>query len=176
MRRRFSEKAPSSDKFQDGKYSDRPMTSLRSHFSTMAADVQKFSVSLRQVRACNPTGVNEEDIISMAIAIHVGRANKIYYQFKEYCKTNWLQYKACLILRHHPKFMDPSEMSDSFRSNGPNSTSFHQPCGPQAPLPPIISSTDENILLDSAAAESERSAPVQKERQDRYKTGVRNAK
>lgn len=172
MLRRFGEKGPPASKVQDGRYGNRPIISLRNHFASMSAEIQKFYVALRRVRASNPTGVNEDDIASMAVAIHMGKTNKMDYEFKEYCKDNWVMYKAWMVLRQHPKWADVShaESQGEPLPSGPNSSSFQQP---------LSSATPSNTDSDRDREASENSptrGDVAEKRAQRFNTGIHKAK
>lgn len=104
LHRRVLEKGPPRHTIVNGKYGLRTVESCRKHFTELSADVQKFSVSLRKVHASCPTGVNEEGILSMAVAIHVGQTDKMDYAYQDYDKNNWNAYKAWQELHNHPKW------------------------------------------------------------------------
>lgn len=114
MHRRFIEKGPQPPAVPDGKYGNRPVMSCKAHFSDLSADVQKFAVALRKVHASNPTGVNEDNVLSMAVAIHLGKTTMMEYKYKDYLKDNWISFKAWNVLHCHPKWQvnSPSQESD----------------------------------------------------------------
>lgn len=115
MHRRFIEKGPPTASVVDGKYGFRTVESCRKHVAELSADVQKFGIALRKIRACNPTGVQDADIISMAVAVHMGKATTMDYETKDYCKENWLSYKAWKVWNTHPKW-SMSQASDEASS------------------------------------------------------------
>lgn len=78
MRRRFIEKGPSETDVCEGKDGFRTMESCRKHFEELSTDPQKFARELRKVHVSNPTGVNQEGILSMVVAVHLGNKNKMY--------------------------------------------------------------------------------------------------
>lgn len=104
IRRRFTEKGPAQHLVPDGKYGNRSGPSIKQHFTDMSAEVQKFFVSLGKVRACNPTGVGDEEVLSMAVAVHLEHTNRMDYDYKNFDKDQWLYYRAWKVLRHHPKW------------------------------------------------------------------------
>lgn len=53
-------------------YGGRAPASCRRKMDQVAADCRKFRECLRYIRACRPTGVTEDQIISMAIGKHLG--------------------------------------------------------------------------------------------------------
>lgn len=79
MHRRFTEKGPSIADKPEVRYGNRPIASTRNHLYILSAEVQKFRVALRMIRACNHTGVNDNKIVSMVIAIHDGETKKLEY-------------------------------------------------------------------------------------------------
>lgn len=54
-------------------YARRGLRSTRAKWDVIARDCPKFRSSLRFIRAFNPTEVSEDQIISMAIAKHLGK-------------------------------------------------------------------------------------------------------
>jgi hypothetical protein len=77
-------------------------------------DINKFNESLRLIQASHPTGCNEDNILSMAIALHVGEAKRMDYNFRPFEHTKWPNYSAWKILSVAPKFRPPSAtMTDS---------------------------------------------------------------
>lgn len=103
LRRRFIENGPSPP-VPDGRYGNRNAASCKSHFDAISADAQKFYVSLRKVRACSPTGVTEDNIISMAVAIHVGKCIMMEYGNKDFDKDTWSVNRAWKVLSTRPKW------------------------------------------------------------------------
>lgn len=120
VRRRFIEKGPDPSDVTEGRYGYRSAISIRQHFSDLSADVQKFSLSLSKVQACNPTGVGDDGIISMAVAIHTGQTTTMDYAYKGYCgdmsNCNWISYKAYNVLKHHPKWSSQSTVIPATQS------------------------------------------------------------
>lgn len=87
-------------------YGARNPKSIKSKWDDVSADVQKFRESLQLVQASHPTGVTEDQILSMAIAKHLGKRNKMSYDAKDYPHENWKNHLAFKTLRGHPKFCD----------------------------------------------------------------------
>jgi hypothetical protein len=50
-------------------------------------DVNKFNESLRLIQSSHPTGVNDDNIISMAIALHLGKTKWMDYNLRDYEHT-----------------------------------------------------------------------------------------
>ena len=66
--------------------------------------LQKFHKSIRRVEASCPSGVTEQQKINMAVAIHVGKTNKMDYDFKDFEASSWRLYFASKNLQCLPKF------------------------------------------------------------------------
>ncbi|KAI0557213.1 hypothetical protein FGB62_330g011 [Gracilaria domingensis] len=66
------------------RYGFRSVESCKQKFGEISADCQKFKPSLRKIYNANSTGVVEEDISSMAVAIHVGIVNKMDYHMSSF--------------------------------------------------------------------------------------------
>lgn len=67
-------------------------------------DAKKFLMALRKVRVCNPTGVSKEDVLSIAVAVHVEKAISMDYEIKSYFKENWLDYKTWTVWSKYSKW------------------------------------------------------------------------
>ena len=101
---RFKEFAPSVA--SDKTYGARNVKAVRAKWDEIAADVQKFRFSLRVIKACNPTEVVEDQVISMEIAKHLGKRKAMSYDAKDFSHTEWKNHLAYRALRNHPKFHD----------------------------------------------------------------------
>jgi hypothetical protein len=71
-------------------------------------DVNKFNEALRLVQSSHPTGVNDDNIISMAIALHLGKTKRMDYNMRDCEHTQWPNYGAWKILSSAPKFRPPT--------------------------------------------------------------------
>lgn len=90
LRRRFVDRGPKKEDVSNGRFGQRTSTSIKQYFSDLSADVQKFQLSLRRVRASSITAVGEEGILSMAVAVHVGETNVVDYEYKTFHQDSWL--------------------------------------------------------------------------------------
>ena len=89
----------------DDKYHGRGGERLHQYWrDTIAPELQKFNSALRIVKLSRPTGVGQDEIISMAIAIHQQETKKMDYAFKNYSHDKWRFYKAWLVAKDEPKF------------------------------------------------------------------------
>ena len=104
VRLRFIEKGPETTEVTDWRYGFRSALSIKQHFSDLSADVQKFRLSFAKVRASNPTGVGDDTVMSMAVAVHIGVTTCMDYSYKEFDKESWLYYRAYNVLKNHPKW------------------------------------------------------------------------
>lgn len=87
-----------------GRYVERTEASIMQHFQYLSADVNNFRSALRTIIASSPTGVNDNKIQNMAVALHLGKAFKMQYTFKDFNRFEWHSFKACLVMRKHPKW------------------------------------------------------------------------
>lgn len=164
LHRRFGEQGPPTASVVDGKYGFRTADSCRKHVAELSADAQKFGIALRKVRVCNPTGVNEDDILSMAVAVHMGKAATMDYAMKDYCTENWITFKAWKVWHTHPKWAMSSTSTDSAQSSA------------------VGQAGEGQVLVDSSDLESNsrdeegvrRSSPTKST--ERFGMGSRNAK
>ena len=67
-------------------------------------DIQKFNKALRIVETSEPSGVNANQKLGMAIAIHLEYTNKMDYKYIDLDKGKWKHYKAWRVLCMLPKF------------------------------------------------------------------------
>lgn len=108
VHRRFLEKAPESNIGTEGRYGLESADSVRKHVKNLSADVHKFAKTLRSVRACEPVGATENQVMRMAVAVHEGKGETMFYEYKNYGPSNWIGFKAWLIWRNHSKWMSPT--------------------------------------------------------------------
>ena len=71
-------------------------------FGEVSADLQKFHEALRFICAWKPTGVTEADILSMAIAKHMGKRYGMSYEAKSFPHDEWKKNKAWEVHKEHP--------------------------------------------------------------------------
>jgi hypothetical protein len=95
-----------------GRFGDRPPKAVYVFLRDQVfPDINKFNESLRLVQASHPTGCNDDNILSMAIAVHLGEARRMDYQFRNFEHTSWPNFGAWKILRVSPKFRPPTSSS-----------------------------------------------------------------
>lgn len=87
-------------------YGGRTPKSVRAKFDEVSADVQKFRGALRKVTSSFPTGCSDTEVLSMAIAIHMGKRSDMSYEAKMYPHSSWRNHLAYKILRRLPKYSD----------------------------------------------------------------------
>ena len=83
---------------------------MKAKFDSISAEIQKFARALQVVVTAKPTGVSESQILSMAIAVHVGKTARMSYEHKDLQHDSWQLHLAYKVLRTHPKYCT---MSDS---------------------------------------------------------------
>lgn len=93
-------------------YGARTAKAVRAKFDEVSADLQKFRESLRFIHSCNPTGVTEDGIFSMAVAKHLGKRTTMSYDAKDYPHDLWKSHLAFKILKTHPKYSDDAVVSN----------------------------------------------------------------
>lgn len=91
-------------------YHGRQPRPVRAKWDAMAADCQKFRSAIRFIRACKPTGVSENEIVSMAIAKHLGKRATMSYDARSFPHYKWVYNQAFAVLRRIPKFRDDIAM------------------------------------------------------------------
>lgn len=84
---KFKELSPSDA--MDKTYGGRSQKSVWPSFDEVATDIQKFRDALRRVKACNPIGVTEVEILSMSIAVHLGKRDTMSYEACNYPANRW---------------------------------------------------------------------------------------
>ena len=68
------------------------------------ADIQKFNSVLRLVEGANLSGVDKQQKINMAVAIHLKKSSLPSYLFKSFDAYQWPNYLAWIELKDIPKF------------------------------------------------------------------------
>jgi hypothetical protein len=95
---------------ESGTYGERtPQKVFAFWKNSVAPDVQKFNYALKKVYSCHPTGVDEQQMINMAIAIHMEKTDRMMYSMATTDPKEWLNYLAWLVVRNIPKFRFPNE-------------------------------------------------------------------
>jgi hypothetical protein len=110
-------------------------------------DINKFNESLRLIQSSNPTGMNDDNIISMAITLHLGKTKWMDYNLRDYEHTQWPNYSAWKILSSAPKFHHPTMGSLSMAAPDSIATADASTIDPTATrnagkLPFIVSLSD----------------------------------
>lgn len=107
---------------QKGTFADRTASSVYTYFkNNVSPDVQKFNSTLRLVRNLKLSGVTEEDIIRIAVAVHLMRAkgannlsnmsSRAFYVLKTSDPMKWPNYLAWTVLRRLPKFREATRQA-----------------------------------------------------------------
>lgn len=85
-------------------YLCRGLKASRLKFETISADVQKFKISLRAIRAFQPTGTMEGQNLSMVIALHTVKKATITYEAKDLYHSTWNKHIAYEELKALPNY------------------------------------------------------------------------
>jgi hypothetical protein len=99
----FLARDPSEDKTI---YEKRKTHAVFRRTKEISMDIMKFRKALTVVRASESTGCNEDNIISMAIAVHLDECDTdgMNYDFKDVLHSTWVCSGAWEVLREHPKW------------------------------------------------------------------------
>jgi hypothetical protein len=136
-----------SPKDGQGQFGDRPPKAVYVFLrDNIFPDVNKFNEALCLIQASHPTGVNEDNILSMAIALHLGETKRMDYNFKSFDHSKWPNYTAWKILRSAPKFQPPTGTLPASlpMNNNPADASTVDPTTNQVPL--FVSTSDSNTI------------------------------
>jgi hypothetical protein len=132
-----------------GRYGDRSANSVYIYLrDKIFPSINKFNESLLLVQSSHPTGVNDDNIISMAIALYLGKTKRMDYNFKTFEHTNWVNFLAWKILRDCPKFRPPSPLSQTESFSDAMSSMLHRPSYSSS-LPAPASSSIGNMAVDT---------------------------
>lgn len=118
---RFCDFCPPPSASSEGRFEMRSLLSCKSHFSELSRDCQKFQKALRLVNISNPTGCTEENILSMAVAVHLQKTTRMDYEFKTFCKETWSYFRAWQVLHTSPKWETSSTQDSNVHNEAPTS-------------------------------------------------------
>jgi hypothetical protein len=97
---------------RQGTYEHRTPSAVYSCLKDIFTDIGNFYKALTLVNNSNPTGVNADNKLSMAIAIHtIKEVNRLDYNYRDYDHYKWVNYLAWKVLRYSPKYCPPSPPS-----------------------------------------------------------------
>ena len=94
-------------------YVGRTAKSCKTKIDVMAADFQKFRDFLLVVKALKPTGVQDHQICSMAVDMHLGKRDGMTYQATDFPHWNCPCHLAIKVLKKHPKFAPDTAVVES---------------------------------------------------------------
>jgi hypothetical protein len=102
----------------DGHYGDRgKYVIIKRWKEVIMPDVGKFLISLRKTEAANPTGgLSEDEIISIAVAVHTHETEIPSSRYRDTPHTRWEHCGAYKEVMHLPKFSTdpvPRDMANS---------------------------------------------------------------
>lgn len=113
---RFKELAQSDDIQKT--YFGRTGKSVRAKIDKIAADVQKFRDPFCRARACNPTGVNKDEVINMEISVQLPKHSSMDYDALSFPQWNWRNHLSFRMLALNQKFSDEGKYSSVFGTTG----------------------------------------------------------
>jgi hypothetical protein len=94
-------------------YHDRTFSGIQGQWKDhIQRQAKNFNKALAKVNASNPTGCDEQQIINMAVAIHLGKIDTMSYRMKEFEASDWKFYESWKVLKSHPAFLPPKKMND----------------------------------------------------------------
>lgn len=83
-------------------YGGSGLRATRANWESVSTDCQMF----RHIHACQPTGVTEGQIMSIAVAKHLGKRDGMDCDAKDYVHEHWINHLAFKVLRHIQNFSD----------------------------------------------------------------------
>jgi hypothetical protein len=145
-------KALAPAKYPAGCYGDRAPKAVHVFLrDKVFPDVNKFPESLRLVQASRPSGCNHDNILSMAIAVHLGETKRMDYQFKDYPHSKWVNFIPWKILSACPKFRPPTQVSEEMNID-PSDLTTVDPTAPSVPAMVAIPPTNNSVPETPAAS------------------------
>ena len=91
----------------DGTYWHRDEANITRISRNIRKDVALFNKALNFVKASQPTGVDAQQIVNLAVARHLKKMDEVDYQFKNFDANKWAYYKAWTKLRFLDKYAEP---------------------------------------------------------------------
>lgn len=102
-------------------YKGHQLRPVRETWEAMTGDCQNFRSAIRFIYTCKPTGVTEDEIMSMVIAKHLGKRASMSYDARNFSKDKWVYHQAFPILRRVPKFQgDVKGQNEVFIDKNPS--------------------------------------------------------
>jgi hypothetical protein len=145
----FKVLAPTTYPVQQGTYEHRTPTAVYySCLKDIFTDIGNFYKALTLVNNSNPTGVNADNKLSMAIAIHaIKEVNRLNYNYRDYDHYKWVNYLAWKVLRYSPKYHPPSPPSTNMDKNDNTSPlAIDSVLMAESPFLPDLATTNTAIL------------------------------
>lgn len=87
-------------------YAKRTQKAVRAKFDKVTADVQKFRAAICLICTSNPTGVTQDEVMSMAIPKHLGKRDGISHDAHSFANCNSKNHLAHKLLCVYPKLSD----------------------------------------------------------------------
>jgi hypothetical protein len=132
-----------------GTYEERTPMAVYSTLQDIFRDIGNFYKALMLVNNSNPTGVNADNKLSMAIAIHtIKEVNCLDYNYRDYDHYKWVNLLAWKVLRLSPKYRPPSPPStiNNEHDNTSPLVEIDLVLMADSPFPPDLANTNTAIL------------------------------
>lgn len=121
---------------------------VKAKFDKIAAVVKKFRKSLRFICAAQPSGVTENEVLSMEIGKHLRNRDGKSYDARSYPHAEQKFHLTYKVLRFNPKFVHEGSMSGAAPSHQQPSEPFPDAKDSSTPAA-NISAPDDVIRLPS---------------------------
>jgi hypothetical protein len=130
-----------------GTYGHRSPTAVYSCLKDIFTNIGNFFKALTLINNSNPTGVNADNMLSMAIAIHtIKEVNHLDCNYQDYNHYKWANYIAWKVLRLSPKYRPPSPPSTMNENDNTSPPEINSVSTAESPFPPDSATTYTEIL------------------------------
>jgi hypothetical protein len=146
----FEVLAPTTSPVRQGTYEHRTPSAVYSCLKDIFTDIGNFYKALTLVNNSNPTGVNADNKLSMAIAIHtIKEVNRLDYNYRDDDHFKWVNFLAWKVLRYSPKYRPPSPpstMNEHDNTSPPTAIDSVLTTTTESPFPPDSATTNAAIM------------------------------
>lgn len=146
------------------------------HFNDLSTDAQKFAKTLWSVLACEPTAVRDEQVLSMAVAVHVRKCETISYEYKDLGSLSCICYNAWHIWQSHSKWIQPTahgtgDSVDVPAGSGANDSAMNEA---ETPIKNVLA---PNAVKDNQGdSQSVQALPAGRKLEEHFGMGAKNGK
>jgi hypothetical protein len=143
----FKVLAPTNTPVRPGTYEHRTPSAVYSCLKDIFTDIGNFNKALTVINNSNPTGVNADNKISMAVALHtIKEVKRLDYNYRDYDYFKWVNYPAWQVLRHSPKYRPPSPPSTMNENDNTSPPAIDSVSMAESPFPPDSATTNAEIM------------------------------